>query len=74
MAAARKWGADKLRAAPAVLGNAMPKSGSHLIIQILLGLTELGPFVNPGYPPVNRTEDNRKLPEDRILAEVAQAQ
>ena len=55
---------------PAVLGNAMPKSGSHLLIQILEGLTELGPFVNPGFPPVNRAEDNTKLPDDKVLAEI----
>ena len=46
----------------------MPKSGSHLIIQVLQGLTQLGPFVNPGFPPVNRDEDNRKLPDAAILA------
>jgi hypothetical protein len=51
-----------------VLGNAMPKSGSHLIIQILRGLTRLGPFVNTGFPPVNRAEDNRKLPPEAVLA------
>jgi sulfotransferase 6B1 len=68
--AARKWGASNLRAMPAVLGNAMPKSGSHLLIQILEGLTEIGPFVNPGFPPVNRFEDNSKLPDDKVLAEI----
>jgi hypothetical protein len=63
-----RWGASALADAPAVLGNAMPKSGSHLIIQVLQGLTELGPFVNPGFPPVNRDEVNRKLPDDQVLA------
>jgi hypothetical protein len=65
--AARRWGADNLDNAPAVLGNAMPKSGSHLIIQVLQGLVELGPFVNPGFPPVNRSEDNHKLPDQAVL-------
>jgi sulfotransferase 6B1 len=50
-----------------VLGNAMPKSGSHLINQVLQGLTHLGPFVNSGFPPVNRTEKNEKLSDDAIL-------
>lgn len=45
----------------------MPKSGSHLIIQVLQGLTRIGPFVNPGFPPVNRSEDNLKLAERAIL-------
>lgn len=55
---------------PAVLGNAMPKSGSHLIIQVLEGLTDLGAFVNPGFPPVNRREDNTKHGDAATLAEV----
>jgi hypothetical protein len=57
-----------------VLGNAMPKSGSHLIIQVLQGLTNLGPFVNGGFPPVNRGEDNSKLPEKTILANIQRMQ
>ncbi len=68
--AARRWGAQGLSAMPAVLGNAMPKSGSHLLIQVLAGLVELGPFVDPGYPPVNRGEDNRKLVDAATLKAV----
>ena len=64
---AAKWGSSKLAATPTVVGNAMPKSGSHLIIQVLQGLTELGPFVNPGFPPLNRTEDNRQLSDNAVL-------
>jgi len=66
------WGADSLQATPAVLGNAMPKSGSHLIIQVLQGLIPLGPFVNPGFPPVNRGEDNSKLEDEAVLANLQQ--
>ena len=67
LATALRWGPQRLASAPVVFGNAMPKSGSHLIIQVLYGLTRLGPFVNPGLPPVNRWEDNRKLSENAIL-------
>ncbi len=56
--------------APAVLGNAIPKSGSHLIIQVLQGLTTIGPFVDGGFPPVNRGEDNRKLPDSAVLRNI----
>jgi hypothetical protein len=70
VAAALRWGNPALRRVPAVVGNAMPKSGSHLIIQVLQGLTRLGPFVNPGFPPLNRTEDNRKLEDADILANI----
>jgi hypothetical protein len=65
-----RWGAGNLARTPAVLGNAMPKSGSHLIIQVLQGLTRIGPFVNSGFPPVNRAEDNRKLPDTAILERI----
>lgn len=62
-----RWGFGYQASLPAVLGNAMPKSGSHLIIQVLQGLTRIGPFVNPGFPPVNRAEDNRKLDDAATL-------
>lgn len=70
MAAGIRWGPEVLLKTPAVLGNAMPKSGSHLIIQVLQGLTRLGPFINPGFPPVNRSENNSKLPEVSILGNI----
>jgi len=68
--AALRWGSGNLNKMPAVLGNAMPKSGSHLIIQVLQGLPRLGPFVNPGFPPVNRSESNSKLPDEIILQNI----
>ena len=69
-AAALHWGRSELETMPAVLGNAMPKSGSHLIIQVLHGLTSLGPFVKTGFPPVNRSEDNQKLPQEDVLENI----
>lgn len=48
----------------------MPKSGSHLIIQVLQGLPKIGPAVNPGFPPLNRSEDNQKLSDEETLANV----
>ena len=68
--AALRWSGIGLKNMPVVLGNAMPKSGSHLIIQVLQGLTRIGPFVNPGFPPVNRAEDNSILDEDAIVANI----
>jgi len=65
--AARRWGAATLERMPVVIGNAIPKSGSHLLIQILLGLTRLGPFVDPGMPPLNRSASNRNLSEASIV-------
>ncbi len=72
--AKRRWGDEVMHSIPAVLGNAMPKSGSHLIIQVLQGLTRLGPFINTGMPPVNRGEDNRKLPDTEIMKNICRMQ
>ncbi|OGO38372.1 MAG: hypothetical protein A2W35_03945 [Chloroflexi bacterium RBG_16_57_11] len=70
-AVALRWGHTALQSTPAVLGNAMPKSGSHLINQVVQGLPRLGPFVNPGFPPVNRDEVNDKLPDAAVLANLS---
>lgn len=70
VSAAARWGADELQRMPVVIGNSMPKSGSHLIIQILEGLPAIGPFVNPGLPPLNRNEDNVKQAEKVILENI----
>ena len=68
--ALRRWGRDALQHSPRVFGNSMPKAGSHLLIQILWGLTEVGPFINPGFPPVNRFEDNSHLSNEVILKSI----
>ena len=68
--AAQRWGKEYLKQAPVLFGNSMPKSGSHLIIQMLQGFTRIGPFVNPGFPPVNRAEDNSKLKESEIMVNI----
>jgi len=65
---AQRWGREKLARMPIVIGNAMPKSGSHLLIQVLLALTKIGPFVDPGIPPFSRSVSNRNLSEDEVLA------
>ena len=62
-----QYGAEAFNHAPIIFGNAMPKSGSHLLTQVLEGVTELGPFVNPGYPPVNRSEDNRPINPEKVV-------
>jgi hypothetical protein len=48
----------------------MPCQNPVRIIQVLQGLTKIGPFVNPGMPPVNRAEDNAILKESSVLANI----
>ncbi|MBN2549648.1 MAG: sulfotransferase domain-containing protein [Anaerolineales bacterium] len=74
LAAALRWGPQVLNSAPAVLGNAMPKSGSHLISQVIQGLPRIGPFVDPGFMPVTRSEDNSKLSEQETLENLQRMQ
>lgn len=69
--AAHRWGQDVLDRSPSIFGNAIPKAGSHLLIQVLLGLTEIGPFVDPGFPPINRFEGNTRLELPERLEELA---
>jgi hypothetical protein len=71
---ARHWGVEKLAQMPVVIGNAMPKSGSHLLTQVLVGLTKIGAFVDPGLPPLTRSADNRNLPEELVLRNLHQLQ
>jgi hypothetical protein len=73
-AVARAWGAKRLASMPIVIGNAMPKSGSHLLIQVLLGLTQIGPFVDPGLPPLTRSAENKNLSEAHVLARLGEMQ
>lgn len=70
--AVQKWGSSAANEVPAIVGNAIPKCGSHLIIQVLQGLVHLGPFVNPGFPPLNRSEDNRKLADEQVVKRIRQ--
>lgn len=70
MQAILRWGSGELARMPVVIGNSMPKSGSHLIIQILEGLPAIGPFVNPGMPPLNRNELNEIQTRDVILNKI----
>lgn len=70
LSTAARWGTSELDRMPVVIGNSMPKSGSHLIIQILEGLPKIGPFVNPGMPPLNRDEENVIQSQQAILRNI----
>ena len=48
----RQWLRYRPLKAPVLFGNSFPKSGTHLLTQVLAGLTAFGPAVNSGLPPV----------------------
>jgi hypothetical protein len=62
-----------LSEAPILFANAFPKSGTHLLTQVLHGLTQLGPAVNSGLPAVVMYEGETGQPRGpaQIQADLA---
>lgn len=50
--AQRRYPDIPMQELPVLFGNSFPKSGTHLLTQILAGLAQLGPVVESGLPPV----------------------
>lgn len=67
LAAQRKYGRQLCQSVPILFGNSIPKAGSHLMLQVLLGMTRLGPFVDTGLTSVNRDEASRNQSDEQIL-------
>lgn len=57
---------------PLLFGNSFPKSGTHLLTQILAGFSQLGPETESGLPPVLtfEGESGKPRPLRRILGEL----
>jgi hypothetical protein len=57
---------------PILFGNSFPKSGTHLLTQILAGFTQLGPVVESGLPPILtfEGESGKPRPLQQILKEL----
>lgn len=72
-AAQRRFPRTPMRTMPVFFGNSFPKSGTHLLTQILAGFAALGPVAESGLPPVLtfEGESGRPRPLARILAELA---
>src|SRR3989304_5148920 len=51
-AARRRFPAFSMQQMPVLFGNSFPKSGTHLLTQILAGFSKLGPVVESGLPPI----------------------
>ena len=66
-----RWKRFSFHEAPPIFGNAKPKSGSHLLLQILNGFTQIMPYKYVAADPVRtiRYEGGRRSAEE-ILAEL----
>ncbi|MEJ2448827.1 MAG: hypothetical protein P8Y37_12930, partial [Anaerolineales bacterium] len=63
-----KWNRITFTQVPIVFGNAMPKSGSHLLLQILQGLAQVAPFRFVKQRPIRlMTREGRIGATDEIL-------
>jgi hypothetical protein len=69
--AIRKWKRINFSDVPTVFGNSMPKSGSHLLLQILHGLAEIAPFRFVKQNPIRViTGEGRIRSHDEILQDL----
>jgi sulfotransferase 6B1 len=61
-----------LAGAPVLFANSFPKSGTHLLTQVMEGFTHIGPAVDSGLPAVVTFEGDsgRLRPETEIVADL----
>lgn len=50
--AQRRFPSISMKQMPVLFGNSFPKSGTHLLTQVLAGFEKIGPVVRSGLPPV----------------------
>ena len=48
MRASQRYSSGSLEATPVLFANSFPKSGTHLLTQVLKGFTKIGPAVDSG--------------------------
>ncbi len=66
-----RWKRLSFDDAPPVFGNSKPKSGSHLLLQILNGFTQIGPYKYVNADPIRTIEkEGRRKTKEEILAEL----
>lgn len=66
-----RWKRFSFNDAPPVFGNSKPKSGSHLLLQILNGFTQIMPYRYVDADPIRTiTKDGRRKTQNEILDEL----
>jgi len=65
---ARQWLRYRRLDAPVLFGNSFPKSGTHLLTQVLAGFARLGPVVDSGLPAITVFEGTSGV--QRPIAEI----
>jgi hypothetical protein len=68
-----RWKRLSFNDAPSMFGNAKPKSGSHLLLQILNGFTQIMPYKYVEADPIRMIEKKgRRKTEEEVLDELEQ--
>ena len=71
MSSILRWKRLDFSKVPAVFGNAMPKSGSHLVYQILKGITQIAPYQYVEALPVRMiTAEGRQRSQAEIIKDM----
>jgi sulfotransferase 6B1 len=66
-----RWKRLSFQDAPPIFGNSKPKSGSHLLLQILRGLTQIVPYKYVATDPVRTIEkDGKRKSNEEVLKEL----
>ena len=66
-----RWKRFSFDDAPPIFGNSKPKSGSHLLLQILNGFTQIAPYKYVEADPIRTIEKGgRRRKEEEILGEL----
>ena len=66
-----RWKRLTFNDAPPIFGNSKPKSGSHLLIQVLAGLCQVAPYRYVEAEPVRTiTKDGRRKTKEEVLGEL----
>ncbi len=69
--AALRWKRLKFDEAPAIFGNAKPKSGSHLLLQVLNGVCKIAPYAYVEEEPIRAIQPSgKRQTTSEILAEL----
>src|SRR5512145_1205725 len=68
-----RWRRLSFNDVPPIFGNSKPKSGSHLLLQILNGFTKIMPYKYVAADPIRTIEkDGRRKTKDEVLADLLQ--
>lgn len=66
-----RWKRFSFHEVPSVFGNSKPKSGSHLLLQILNGFTQIMPYKYVAGEPVRTiTKEGRRKRKEEVLGEL----